>query len=451
MKKSTKLIILLVVMVLAVGGYLLLKLLPGETEVIDVDKSVYVPTVDQDSITGVEYTSLDQEIKISKDGENWSWTGDPDFPLDQTYPQSIVSSLANITASRLVVESTEDEAQYGFDSPKFEFKLTKKDQSVFSIFVGDYNSVSDGYYLKVQDNKAIYLVASTFVETFNHEKLDMMVADELSSVDSTSVKSVTVNSGDKTCVLTTDKSVADFYSEPYTYFYIDGENKAIPAGAVPATNLVSAAAAVDFNSAAFFAPSEDELAKLGTLESKMSVKVVYEEAVENEAEDTSVSVMTEKTKEFEIGKYIDENGTAAYYANLPGSQKIYSVLNSKGTAMFESISADMSSNLVAPVLKDDTAKMSVEYNGSTFDHSFPSDSDDVNSLFEKITTLVCTEKNVKESGKRVMKCTFTLNSEENYTLEIYENGGDGYVCAFDKFSGMKISGESFDAVKALIK
>src|SRR5699024_7207095 len=114
MKRSKKLIILIAVLVvLVIAVTIISKLTEPEpytpTETIDLG-------VESGTITNLAWTYNGEEVALSLDGDTWAYDGDPTFPLDQSYPEAMLTAVEELSASQ-ALESAQALSEYGLDTP----------------------------------------------------------------------------------------------------------------------------------------------------------------------------------------------------------------------------------------------------------------------------------------------------------------------------------------------
>ncbi|MBR5540548.1 MAG: DUF4340 domain-containing protein [Clostridia bacterium] len=174
--------LLFAVVALAVVGVLLiglLLLLPAPEENPDddttVDESVVLFDKSDDSdvvLSSVDIAFGDTAHTISiTDDELYTVKGYEDLPLDQAVLAEVADSLLTITASRLVLESPENPADFGFGKADSSITVSASysDKSAFSFEIGDLSPSQEGYYLRESGKDAVYLMDTAFCQTMAYE------------------------------------------------------------------------------------------------------------------------------------------------------------------------------------------------------------------------------------------------------------------------------------------
>ncbi len=451
MKKLVKLIVLVVVLGLLIAGYSIYNAYTNnqfEDEEPEEDLAVEVLKIDTESIVSIEYVFEDEQVVLKKTEEKWQWENDADFPIDQTVANNMAKSLSNIIATRLIAETTEKQADYGLDAPEFTVKFTTKSGQNYDYYIGNYNSVAEGYYAKISGQDKIYLMSNTAKESFLYTVMDMIENDKLPTVDSEKVTLAEVK-GSQNLFITTSNEGADFYSEPYTFFTKNSDNVVSAVDAKAGAEFISAIAELSFDGAIKFKPDNDTLSLYGLSEDKRIQLVVnYDEAVETEESDTNVEVSTSKSYSLYIGKHTNEEGTTGYYAMLEGSNIVYKLKG--GEAFYKSLEADFESKLVCPVSKEKALSIKAEIKKSSKVYSYTmvdiEKKEELISIYNKLTSLVFSEKKADATkGEIVFTAEFEV-SDKTLALNVYKYDDKNYVASFDKFDNMLVSAESVDEV-----
>jgi hypothetical protein len=97
-------------------------------------------------------------------GDHWRITAPTAYGADDSTVNSMVTSLASLTADKLVDEKPKSLEEYGLTIPAIEIAIHKKDGKTHRVLVGDQSSMSGGYYVKVDADPKIYTIG-TFVQT----------------------------------------------------------------------------------------------------------------------------------------------------------------------------------------------------------------------------------------------------------------------------------------------
>lgn len=449
MKKLVKLIVLAVIFAALLAGYLVYSSYMKEQEQPDSteeDTTVEVLNIDKNAISYIEYVYDEETVKLKKTEDTWQWTEDAEFPVDQAYPNDMAAALSKIIAGRVIAEDLENEADFGMDEPNFTVKYSTTGGNDYVYTIGHYNSAAKGYYIKSSAHDKIYFTKDSVVDPFIYYLLDLIMPETLATPKAESITKAELILEGKSSVLTTDSKGADFYTKPYSYFFIGPDGKKVAADGQGAGELMSAIAAVSLGNVEAYKPDAETLEKYGLGEKKLLVlKVDYEEQVETDNSNTSVNVTTPKSYSINIGKYTDEEEKTEYYAMFDGSDILYEL--NGGGGLFEALELDLVSKLICPVSTDDMVSLKVEIGSKVYFYNIADIKKDekLTGIFNSITSLIRTGSADKEKGDLVMTVTFDLGDSE-MKLTVNEYDGESYAVSFDKLDNLLISKEKADSI-----
>lgn len=453
-KKGIKLIVLLVILAVCVAGYIVLTQVPFSTEEIDLgsdDTSVNVLTVDPATIVSIDYEYDGEAISMKKVDGKWQWSLDADFPLDQSYPEYMLEALSNMVADRLVAENLENEADFGMDEPNFTVNYSTSDGSKYVYTIGSYNSTAECYYFKSSVADKIYMTKDSAVEPFIYYMLEMIEAESLPDVKAERITTLEYTKGGKKYVLTTDDSGVDFYSDPYTFFFVGEDGKKVAADGQGSAEAMSSAAGVALGNVEAFKPTADVLTRCGLNEdNRYEIRVVFEEDVKTEGTDATVTVT--KTNEFTLylGKGTNEDGEEEYYVMLKDSQILYEAFG--GEDFFKAVEADLESKLICPVSADDTVSFKVEVGSEVYFYKLADikDNEKLTGVFNAVTSLTREGIVEGEKGERITKITFDMDGVE-LVLDVYKYNDECCAVSFDKWDNLLVKAEKIDKIISDLK
>ena len=136
MKKTWKLISLLVILGLLVGGYAVYNSYlnkQNEESEPQTDTSVELLKIDSESVVSIEYVFEEEKVSLAKTDDVWSLKSDADFPVKQSIVKTMTNGLSNIVATREIAQTTEKEADFGLDVPSFVITFPPRADRVMTI------------------------------------------------------------------------------------------------------------------------------------------------------------------------------------------------------------------------------------------------------------------------------------------------------------------------------
>ena len=450
MKRLVKLIVLFAVLAGLIVGYVLYSNYVAEQEKenteIPEDTTVNVLSIEESSVTSIEYEYGEEAVNLKKKGDKWLWAEDEDFPLKQSYPEYMLDNLTNIVADRLVADNLDNEADFGMDEPNFVINYSTSSGEEYVYTIGGYNSAAKCYYIKSSVADKIYMTKKAAVEPFVYYILEMAEVDSLAKFEAEKITSVEYTVGGRNYMLTTDSAGANFYTKPYNYFYVGENGIKVAADGVASAEFLNSVEALSLGGVIAFKPDAEKLSECGLDENtKIVLKVTFDEEVSADETDTSVTVTKSNNFSVIVGKGVDEDGEDAYYAMIEGSELLYEL--SGGKAFFEDLTADFESKLICPVSAEDTVSVKVEVGSNVYFYNIEDikNSDKLTSVFNGITSLVNVGKTDKEKGDTVAKATIDVGDTE-LVLTLFGLDENNYIAAFDKADNLLVSKEKVDNI-----
>ena len=150
MKKSVK-IILLIVVVAILGGALYF--LNADTK---ENKNMVVLQLPEETVTEISFKTAysKREAILIKDKESGAWKCEDVFIKD-VFITDIFNSISTLRAESEIPGPVEL-SQYGLDNPKVVVKI-KTANGDYEILIGDYNAVEKAYYFKISGSDSVFV------------------------------------------------------------------------------------------------------------------------------------------------------------------------------------------------------------------------------------------------------------------------------------------------------
>jgi len=157
-----------VIVLLALAGALYWSNYKQKTEAAKPapDAAPKILTIPEDQIKQVTLKKTGAETTVLRKGDDNKWQIVQPQPLraDQDAANSLVSTLSNLNADKLVEDKAADLSAYGLNSPTLDVTVLKKDGKTQDFYLGDDTPTSSGSYAKLANDAHVYTVA-TFVKT----------------------------------------------------------------------------------------------------------------------------------------------------------------------------------------------------------------------------------------------------------------------------------------------
>lgn len=210
-KKNKGILILLAVLILLVAVYFGLRTWNAQQEEKAQEEqeaaTVHVTDTSAEDIVSLKFNVGNGGLEFSKEDDQWYYTPDKDFPLQQSYPEDMAETVGSITAGRELTDGDSIDA-YGLDEPAYTIEYTDADGNTTELLFGD--MTGDDYYVMLNGNDTVYTVNSSVIDPFNYTLDDMARLDDYPSIGSGNlVKEVITQNGETTTYDSEDEDQAE--------------------------------------------------------------------------------------------------------------------------------------------------------------------------------------------------------------------------------------------------
>lgn len=320
MKRGKKLLTLLLVLVVLAGLTVLIpRLLPDEDAGSDdADNSFSILTLDADDITGISW-DYSEALTFLRSGDSWVYADDSAFPLDESYLETMLSTLTQVTATK-AIEEPEDLDQYGLEVPLCTVTVTAGES--YTLSLGSETSLGGERYLSTGDGK-VYLVDSTILDSFSYGLFDLLEYESIPNLYDTTGFHVESNSQSYDLVKLENSGIA--YSDSYVWFLENG-GRYLTLDTDLTEALIDNISTMTWGQCVTYNVSGDALAQYGLDDPTATITVNYSQTSEVETNETdedgnpiTETQETPATFVLEIGS----EGTDGCYARIAGSNMVY--------------------------------------------------------------------------------------------------------------------------------
>lgn len=326
MKRGKKLLILLAVLAAAAGAALSAVRLFQDGEAVETaeEPAAVIVSLSSDELASIGWTFEDETLSFVRAEDGWEYSEDPAFPLSETGLGTVLSGIAQLTASK-VIEDPEDTAQYGLDEPVCEVMAEPAEGETIWLRIGNETEMGGERYVSSGDGN-IYLTDASVLDVFSVGLYDLVQEETIPYMPEVDSFEVEAETQDLTIEHLPDSGLA--YSDAFEWFAQDGSGGYITLDTELTETFIESVTQMQWTACADYAADEEELAAYGLDEPGAVVTVTYTTKIQTATDltDESGSILydTEEKKEsfvLELGDYID----SGCYARLAGSDMVYTV------------------------------------------------------------------------------------------------------------------------------
>lgn len=446
-KKTVKLVSAVVVLGVACGAYVGVNSYVSsqeKKESEEEDTSVELTNLSTDNITSVAFTAGQDNVEFDKKDDTWSEKSDADFPVNQDTVNSAVGGVASLSAAQ-EISDVEDLSEYDLDSPQNEIKLTTDDGDTV-LQIGMENTSTSQYYVKKSDDdKNVYLVDSSAVETFMGTLYDFAESGTFPSVTSSTITEVKVDKEDG----------YELTQDPDNLFWNISDGKTSErADTDKAGTVTSAIGSLSYDSFVDYNCTDDSKYGFDDPYAVITAKYTEEEAVEDESstdsdtEDDSEEAET-KTVDKEITIYVGDETGSDRYVKVNDSKEVYTITEDSLTDILDSTVSDFYSLSVNYLSVNSLDSLEVKTPDGdhtvTVTRETTKDSDDEDA--EETTTV-----SYKLDGADLDDTTFTtfynklinMTAQQRLTEDYTPEGDPAYTFVFKDTDGNETTAEYYE-------
>lgn len=355
-KKTVKLVSAVVVLGVACGAYVGVNSYVSSQEAKEAeeeDKSVDLVKLKADDVTAVSFKADDADVEFDKKNDTWTEKSDADFPVNQDTVDNAVKGVASLTADQ-EISDVEDLSQYDLDDPQNTITLTTADGDT-TLQVGMESSNNQYYVKKADDDKNVYLVSSTSLESFMGGLYDFAESGTFPSVTSATITDVKVDK-EEGYELTQD-------ADNLFWNVSDGKDTE-KADTTKAGTVTSAIGSLAYDKFVDYNCTDDAKYGFDDPYAVVTVKYSEEEAVESDedTEDTDSSEDEQDTQTVEktLTIYVGDETGDDRYVKVDDSKEVYTITKDSLTDILDSTDADFYSLSVNYVSVNDLDTLEVK-------------------------------------------------------------------------------------------
>lgn len=315
MKRSSKLLMLVVGLVILIGAYFLIAKLTAEpeTNLSDGDGSnteiSVLYTADTSDVTSLTWTYQGEEHTFNYSGGSWVYADDSSFNADSAYLDAMLESISEIGTSAEYTDFS-DLADYGLAEPAISVTSAFSDGSKATFDIGSYNRLSEEYYFLLDgDTSVVYSGCVDMYNAFSYELYDLLLFEDVPVSSGITAFTVKVG-GDLLEITQLEDSSGLAYVDSYNWFTRSADGTYLPLSTASVSALTDLINALTWYSCVSFNASSQELASYG-LDEPMAVL-----SVESAGSDAQQSLV------LYVGGYMSDSYC---YVRFEGSNAVYTL------------------------------------------------------------------------------------------------------------------------------
>lgn len=332
MKRSGKMILLLLVAVALCGGYLAVQHFSQKETVEAEDVQISLLDAEAEDVTGLAWEMDGEAVTLKKEDGVWRMDGDDAFPVDQEKAQQLADSVANLTANRRLT-GVETLSDYGLEQPTFAVTVTLAGGDWHLISQGALNALSGDAYVQVSGSDDVYIVSDAPADTFDMGREDLLAMEALPQI--ADVMQIDLSTPEGTQTLRYVASGTDSYEDAETGRLMDAD-------AVSA--FVDALNAINWTGCVSYDAGDDARTRFGLDAPTAEVRVRYTTETDSGADDGE-TVAADGEYVLLLGGTSSDDGSV-YAATAADSAMVYTISSADAQTIYDAIDGGLESNRV---------------------------------------------------------------------------------------------------------
>lgn len=172
-KRAITMIALLVLLAALIGVYAWYGNRDTKKDNPEDTKTISLAKVDPAKVTKIHYIGSDINMNFINNDGVWKSKEEPDRPINQDSISGMINNIQDISAIKVITESTDDLSNFGLDNPKPFVELTMEDGSTITLKLGLEAPTGDGLYAMVNKDSKVYLVDQSFSSALTLSELSL--------------------------------------------------------------------------------------------------------------------------------------------------------------------------------------------------------------------------------------------------------------------------------------
>ena len=214
MKTKQRTLAVLLVLVLVLGGLLWFVSRSNAAEETAssaaAEGSILLSSFAAGDVTSIRYAYGGETLTLNYDSGSWTLADDPDYHLDASACNTMVTALASLNAKRqLTAQPGED---YGLADPAVTVTVTAAGETNTFAF-GTENPVTGDLYVQKAGDNAVYTVSGNKAACFELTKADLFGAFNPAGLTASALESVSITTGSGTLALNAVSEPAEAESD----------------------------------------------------------------------------------------------------------------------------------------------------------------------------------------------------------------------------------------------
>ncbi len=436
-KRMKTLVFLCVALVVLIGAYIAVTAYnadTGQETPTNVPEETTTILSLEGTVTELTVESSEGILEFIQKDEVWTEKNNEGFLMKQPPLNSMAGVFANLSATHVIEQNTENLSEYGLENPQYTITAKTADGKEAVLYVGMQNTITTEYYVYAKDVPGVYTVGTTSVNYFKRGLMDFAELPSYPTLEEEGFLNIeTINKEEYLKAEMLESSEYDlsgiltwYVTAPFEHEYV--------AYTTRLDHLLEAVSGLSYNKAVAYKPGTAELEKMGLLKPEKEIAFSYKKTGKTEEDVEILDYHLYIGKEREEGDY--------YYVQEEGSDLVL-LMNKAGVDEVMAYTAkDIVNQYFALINIDsvDTVEVVLD-DSSKYEMAAPNSEDDdaksekLKDLYQSIISIHA-EKVVDSQTENFKMLPLTITFHRNveprtYTVQFAEYDTSYYLAIVD--------------------
>ena len=174
-KRMKTLVFLCVALVVLIGAYIAVTAYnadTGQETPTNVPEETTTILSLEGTVTELTVESSEGILEFIQKDEVWTEKNNEGFLMKQPPLNSMAGVFANLSATHVIEQNTENLSEYGLENPQYTITAKTADGKEAVLYVGMQNTITTEYYVYAKDVPGVYTVGTTSVNYFKRSLMD---------------------------------------------------------------------------------------------------------------------------------------------------------------------------------------------------------------------------------------------------------------------------------------
>ncbi|MCH5268257.1 MAG: DUF4340 domain-containing protein [Lachnospiraceae bacterium] len=264
---------------------------------------------------------------VKKEGI-WHDASDEQFPVNQDNIVEMLDDVAQVNASKLVVENPDDISQYQLDKPSYRVELEDEEGNSNTLVIGMESVAAEGYYAYVGDADKIYAIGSNVTDALNYTWGEMMELPETPDITAAYVTAfkMTPAKGDVFEAVYNEKRAV--YKDYEAWDIKSPYKKVMPGSASALETLFGGLVSLSYVDGVAYHATKAQKKQYGLDKPTYTLDVSYYTLDETQGTGETDATQTEEVKTehvFQLSVGAKDDLEENYYVSIRGEKGIYRI------------------------------------------------------------------------------------------------------------------------------